>query len=428
MVFSTNTKFTTLTPNGRQTTTVNTSSLAVALKASQQFYSAARIKGKYSGLLNSLARTLNRALEAVLITELGGGRIQEGRGGFFPDYFIKLEDDSIALREVKLSATVDQGDKVVRQGSIKIGGGAGLLIRRGNMELVTGFVTSETGVEAEKEILPTTRLFNALIKNKDNQAGLVRVLSGSDKAAIAIRTTLSTKANTIDIPVIFQGRLENRSITFTWKDIANAALTKKGKITVVDNRDDSINLNFAFFGSTITKALNNMDKVIVTQLNGKLGQTVLRALAEQISIPGPGVAQEIRKLLRELGFEYALQYIPGSAKIVSGKIALSKRKKEDKEQGFISGVQWTILTQKRLGETMKNFGPPNPPNLKERTGRFRSSVQVAANYRKNILTYTYLPLYQSLERYGYKPNIQVETAIREVAQSLYTRRFNIRKV
>jgi hypothetical protein len=77
---------------------------------------------------------------------------------------------------------------------------------------------------------------------------------------------------------------------------------------------------------------------------------------------------------------------------------------------------------------MKTFGPPNPPYLKERSKRFRRSIEVSPDYRKNILTYTYLPLYQSLERYGYKPNIQVETAIREVAQSLYTRRFNIRKV
>jgi hypothetical protein len=77
---------------------------------------------------------------------------------------------------------------------------------------------------------------------------------------------------------------------------------------------------------------------------------------------------------------------------------------------------------------MKTFGPPNAPNLKERSGRFRASIQVEADYRRNLLVYTYNPLYQSLQRYGYKPNTQVETAIREVAQSLFTRQFNIRKV
>lgn len=428
MVFSVNSTQTTILPNGRQTTTRNTSSLAVALRASQQFYSAARIKSKYAGIFNSLAKQLNQAIEAVIVAELGGGKIQEGRGGFFPDYFLQLEDESISLVEQKLVATTEEGGKVIRRGGVKVGGGTGLLVRPGKLELVTGFTTSEQGVEAEKELLPTTRLFNALLKNKDNQAALVRILSGSDRAAIAIRTTLSAKANTIDIPVIFQGRLENRTITFTWKDIANAALTKKGKLVVIDNRDNSLNLNFEFFGSTITRALNNMDRVIVRQLNGRLGQAVLQAIAEQISIPGPGVAQEIRKFLQQAGLEYALQYIPGSAKIVSGRIRLVQKKSKEGTQRFISNIQWTLLTQKRLGETMKTFGPPNAPNLKERSGRFRASIQVEADYRRNLLVYTYNPLYQSLERYGYKPNIQVETAIREVAQSLFTRQFNIRKV
>jgi hypothetical protein len=99
--------------------------------------------------------------------------------------------------------------------------------------------------------------------------------------------------------------------------------------------------------------------------------------------------------------------------------------RQPQRQQFISGVQWTVLTQRRLGETMLRFGEPEPPELKERTGRFRSSVQVFANYRTRILQYTYNPLYRSLEKYGYRPDLQVETAIREVAQSLYATRFNI---
>jgi hypothetical protein len=95
------------------------------------------------------------------------------------------------------------------------------------------------------------------------------------------------------------------------------------------------------------------------------------------------------------------------------------------KQSFISGIQWTVLTQKRLGETMLRLGEPEPPELKERSGRFRGSVRVFANYRTNTLQYIYNPLYSSLKRYGYRPDLQVETAIREVAQSLYARKFNI---
>ena len=101
-----------------------------------------------------------------------------------------------------------------------------------------------------------------------------------------------------------------------------------------------------------------------------------------------------------------------------------KEKKESK-QAFISGVQWTVLTQKRLGETMLRLGEPEPPELKERSGRFRGSVQVFANYRTMTLQYLYNPLYASLKRYGYRPDLQIETAIREVAQSLYAQKFNI---
>jgi hypothetical protein len=99
--------------------------------------------------------------------------------------------------------------------------------------------------------------------------------------------------------------------------------------------------------------------------------------------------------------------------------------KQASKQSFISGVQWTVLTQKRLGETMLRLGEPDAPNLKERSGRFRSSVQVFANYRTQTLQYMYNPLYASLKRYGYRPDLQVETAIREVAQSLYAQKFNI---
>lgn len=95
------------------------------------------------------------------------------------------------------------------------------------------------------------------------------------------------------------------------------------------------------------------------------------------------------------------------------------------KQSFISGVQLTVLTQKRLGDTMLRFGNPEPPNLKERSGRFRGSVRVAPNYRTQTLQYLYNPLYSSLEQYGYRPDLQVEGAIRTVAQALFTQKFNI---
>jgi hypothetical protein len=172
MVFSAKTTQTTILPNSKQTTTTNTSSLAVALRASQQFYSAARIKSKYAGIFNSLAGVLNREIEAVIIKELGGGKIQERGGGFIPDFFVRLEGEEVQLRELKLSATIEQDERVIRRGSVKLGGGEGLTIRPGRLELVTGFVLQEDQITPVAEELPTTRLFNALRKAKDDQAAL----------------------------------------------------------------------------------------------------------------------------------------------------------------------------------------------------------------------------------------------------------------
>lgn len=126
-------------------------------------------------------------------------------------------------------------------------------------------------------------------------------------------------------------------------------------------------------------------------------------------------------------YETQIRGIEQGSSSVRMNLTLPTRKPTS-PQLFISAAQWTVLTQQRLGNTMKKSGKPNPPFLKERSGRFRSSVQVSADYRNNLLKYTYNPLYASLEEYGYNPDLQVETAIRAVAISLYSRRFAISKV
>jgi hypothetical protein len=96
------------------------------------------------------------------------------------------------------------------------------------------------------------------------------------------------------------------------------------------------------------------------------------------------------------------------------------------KQRFISAVQWTTLIQKRLGDTMLRFGAPEPPNLKWRTGdNFVDSVKINVNYKTNMIMYWYNPFLDSLRQYGYRPDLQVAKATREVAQQLYSRKFNI---
>ena len=113
--------------------------------------------------------------------------------------------------------------------------------------------------------------------------------------------------------------------------------------------------------------------------------------------------------------------------ILRASIPEQATKQPNQTQQFISSAQWTALVQKRLGDTMSRFGEPSVPDLKERSGRFRGSVQVFANYKANMLQFSYNPLYSSLQTYGYRPDLQVKRSIREVAQQLYGREFNIVK-
>jgi hypothetical protein len=119
---------------------------------------------------------------------------------------------------------------------------------------------------------------------------------------------------------------------------------------------------------------------------------------------------------------------PKNLGLKTGKGALvSQNINEKKPQRFISGVQLAQLVQRRLGKTMRKFGDPETPDLTERTGRFRGSVNIIANYRKGVIMYYYNPIYDNLNKYGYNPSDQVGKATREVVQSLYARAFNIVK-
>ena len=105
--------------------------------------------------------------------------------------------------------------------------------------------------------------------------------------------------------------------------------------------------------------------------------------------------------------------------------AASGARRQVTPQRFISGVQIAKLVQKRLSQTMQKGGEASPPELAERSGRFRNSVQILANYKKNVIAFKYNPLYDSLKKYGYMPEQQVATATREVVQALFARAFNI---
>lgn len=405
--------------------------LAKALKTSQQLYSASRIDSKYKAVLTSLAGRLNSQIELAIVTELGGGQIKAGSGGFYPDYFLNI-DGAVEFREQKLVATKETDTGVVRASRVGLAGGSGITLKTGRQELLTGFnVESGTPIAQTKEVL-TTGIINNLRANIDNPTKLIDILNGRGEAAKAIKNTLITKANAIDIPVQFQGVLQNRTIKFSWTDIQKCVKSGKMKIQVTIKDDTTISLNLYFTGSTITKALNDMNKVVIKELNGSLGVTILKALAEVATLPSGITQKEIEKFLQDMGFTHALAYIAGSAIISRGTIKISKPKQPKavpvKTQGFLSSIQWTALVQNQLKQTMRKSGAARQPNLVERSGRFRDSIRIVPNYRANLLKFYYLPLYSHLQDYGYQPEQQIVRSIREVAQKAYARQFNIQRM
>jgi hypothetical protein len=407
--------------------------LSIALKTSQQLYAASRIETKFKPVLTSLAGRLNSQVELAIVNALGGGQIKAGKGGFYPDFFLNTGPDAWELREQKLVATRETAQGVVRKDAVGLAGGSGITIRSGKQDILTGFITEDGKPEAviQKDVL-TTRFVNQLKANKDDPSNLLKVLGGKGQAARAFKKTMLAKASAIDIPVQFQGKLENRTIKFTWAEIQKCVNSGKMRISVKVIDDDTIKLNLYFTGGTITKALNDMQKVVVKELNTQIGTEILKAMSEMSELPMGSTQKELEKFLKNMGFTHALDYIAGSAIISRGIVKQKKPKQKSeaaiKSQKFLSGVQWTALVQNQLKRSMKRSGPPRAPNLVERSGRFRTSVRIVPNYRQQLIKYYYLPLYSHLQDYGYEPDQQIIRSIREVAQKAYSTKFNIQRM
>jgi len=412
--------------------------LSDALKTTHQLYSASRVDSEFSKVLTSLATRLNSKIEKAIVDALGGTQIRAGRGGFFPDFYVKDEvTGEVSFIEQKLVSTVQEGDQVKRKGKVGLAGGSGITIQPGINRLFGGFTfDASTGdpIQRAPVRLDTTNLYKSLLKNKDKPEALLKVLNSSDPAAMLIKDSLIVKANSIDIPIMFNGKLQNRTLKFSWSDIQKSLKTGKMKLKVTPApataKNVSIKFNLYFTGGTITKALNSIEAEQIKDLNGDIGTTVLKALSRLSTLPNGRSLAEIVQFLESKGMSHALRYVAGSAIIARGVVAFSIKngKKPDKNtQRFISGVQFTALVREHMRKNMSKYGKPNPPTLKERTGTFRKSIIISPNYKTSTISYYYNPLYSSLDRYGYKPDEQVEGSIRQVAQMLFSQKFQLRR-
>jgi len=429
-------------------------SFSAAQKLVNQMWTAQRrgtgknspIDKRLGSMLTSMATILNNDLEQAVIQAIGGGKIVAGSGGYFADYTVRDNEKipesrggQLKQEELKLSVVTesDSGD-IKRRGQIGLaGGGKGVKVSRGAQTLLSDPINDEyTDFTAEQ----SASTFDLLVaqagggRNKQRRKEILKILNMSnDPVASALKSSMSNKANAINIPVHFADSTKNsilRRIIFPWNEIESLVNANKINLKVTHTEgSDNLNLQLSFNQSTITEAMNNAEKIFDRTLKGRVGSNFGAAInSELFGNFDNKTIKEFEEFLKKSKFTHVLEYLKGSVKISAGTLTRTKRKsagKQTTQQGFISGIQITALVRKRLEDTMSHFGEASPPLLKYRTGRFVDSVNVLPNYRIGLMSYTLNPLYRSLEDYGYKPDNQVMTSIRQVVQSLYSRQFQI---
>lgn len=380
-----------------------------------------------------LGTTINLALEKPVVDFLGARGVDAKPGGFSPDFVVQDEGGKFKTSEIKnISAEAlgfdpqtgfeGLGAKQVRK--VGLAGNTGVVIQRGSRDLITGF-DERTG-DLERKQIDSSPFYDDLSRAK-TQSQIIKALEGSSASAQAYKKSLSLKASSIVIPITVGNRVIVRGINYTFEDMKRIALSGKGGKFVLSKSGNNFKLNFEFSAGEIAKAINDISNGFAKEFNtGVLGKEVTEALAKTIMGLPPEKLQIMQKILKEAGFTVGLEYLKGSVKIAAGTLLAKKtRRRTDTKQRFISQIQLSALVQQRLTRTMEKAGTPQPPDLKYRSGRFVSTVRAVPNYRKSVITYFLNPIYTSLERYGYQPGRQIETATREVVQSIFKQRFRI---
>ena len=112
-----------------------------------------------------------------------------------------------------------------------------------------------------------------------------------------------------------------------------------------------------------------------------------------------------------------------TARALSNNLVISSKVRKGR---FASAAQLTSLLQIEVLSRMKKSGRPKPPTLTNRSGRFVENLEIAqVNYKNSIINYYSMPLYYSLEEYGYDVENLIEGSIRDITQKLYSRQFNL---
>lgn len=374
-------------PNIR-VSTQGASALAQALDKS-------RTSNRYKARIRTLFLKLDKQVEQEIV-RITGGQVFNKPSITNPTYTTTLD-----IRRDKENDITIRNDSTITQ-----------------INLVSDINKVVTGTPKDETIY-NKQLLDDIKRLQQNPSALFSLLLNN-------KTTerLVSNYNSISLLLSYSGKRVPKSIRFSTADIVRGL--KSGKVILsVEHKGVITTISIRLNVDILVSAINSANALIVRQLSGSLGRSIAQIIAEETALPSRAVMRDIKTFLESLGLSYALRYVQGAE---LNRTQIIERTIGDKQvgyQSFISAIQWTALVQARLGQTMERLGEPDAPDLKERTGRFRSSVAVSPDYKRDRIRYTYMPLYTSLERYGYRPDIQVERAITEVAQQQFGRAFRI---
>ena len=381
--------------------------------------------------------TYQEAIENAFARQIGGKLLKATSGiGAVPDFV--LPDGTTG--DVKLKATIGKGvtreqalDQLLakKSGNIEITGGRGIRLTEGQ-KLFTG-VTSQAEGEAQikTEAIKAgvvDRLIQAKLTKKGTalQSEIISILKDSG----ALFQNLFTKASflSVSLTLVYAGKKE--TVNFIFKLSRQALLDPKVMAYKIEIDEGKNGVRFfADVRADVMRRLVEAHRSSIIKATEKTMES--KNYTDAVSVlalldPTDTSNQINSSTLNNSGSP--------EARTVVGLITQNKQGSatQDPQQRFVSGVQLSALVQRRLSQIMPRGperGPPLSPNvLTERSGRFRSSVQVFPNYRMGMIRYAYDPIYKTFINTPRNPDDFVGRTIREITQQLFGRQFNLVRV
>lgn len=247
----------------------------------------------------------------------------------------------------------------------------------------------------------------------------------------ALRLNLFLKAKSIFIPVaINNSTVLIGHLSFKSKELFS---NKNSFLDVSFSKDGAILVNLKIPASVLNSAFRDASASIFNELNTaalldsveSFMETNIANKAETLSKDYGTAIKQAEALLKKNRIKIGEIHAEGSVIASSIKVKYTKTRKKSRE---LSIIDITKLVRGRTRLKMRRgAGNPTPPNIYERSGTFRGSIQAVANMNTQMIDYFYLPYYDSLEKYGYRIDDLVGRSIRDIAKERLGQEFILRK-